>query len=145
MNFKTNRAPEYGSLHGNISIWMSLQFCVQKRREIYNSVLYNSNFLTKSIMGNKYILLWSLFVMFCFFFLNFTVAKDLAKLARNDKSQLRRRHSITLCESRNRKSSTDSNTSTEVFFSELYKRLLTDKVKVKSNFKFDRKNCFWKT
>jgi len=42
-----------------------------------------------------------------------TIAKDLAKLARNDKSQLRRRHSITLCESRHRKSSTDSNTSTE--------------------------------
>ena len=39
----------------------------------------------------------------------FTVAKDLAKLS-ND-SKIRRRHSITLCESRNRKSSTDSTTS----------------------------------
>ena len=37
--------------------------------------------------------------------LNFSVTKDLAKLS-NDK--IRRRHSITLCESRHRKSSTES-------------------------------------
>ena len=36
---------------------------------------------------------------------NFSVTKDLAKLS-NDK--IRRRHSITLCESRHRKSSTES-------------------------------------
>lgn len=40
----------------------------------------------------------------------FAVAKDLAKL--NDRSQIRRRHSITLCESRHRKSSTESTVST---------------------------------
>ena len=68
---------------------------------------------TLFLLGYQF--LWEnsgLFIILCFYF---TVAKDLAKLARNDKSQLRRRHSITLCESRHRKSSTDSNTSTEVF------------------------------
>ena len=70
---------------------------------INNFIFYFSN----SVWENS-----GLFILICFYF---TVAKDLAKLARNDKSQLRRRHSITLCESRHRKSSTDSNTSTEVF------------------------------
>merc|ERR1712141_365068 len=37
-----------------------------------------------------------------------TIAKDLAKLTAE---KIRRRHSITLCESRNRKSSTESTTS----------------------------------
>jgi hypothetical protein len=45
----------------------------------------------------------------CFFCL-FSVAKDLAKLT-NHKSQIRRRHSITLCETRHRKSSTESTAS----------------------------------
>ena len=40
--------------------------------------------------------------------ISFTVAKDLAKLTTE---KIRRRHSITLCESRHRKSSTESTTS----------------------------------
>ena len=42
----------------------------------------------------------------------FAVAKDLARLTKNnDKSRIGRRHSITLCESRHRKVSTESNAS----------------------------------
>ena len=109
-----NQQGSFACKHFNFE-W-ACYFVYKKGGKSTTVFLYNSNFLTKSSMGNSNIPLSSLFVMFCFFFLNFTVAKDLAKLARNDKSQLRRRHSITLCESRNRKSSTDSNTSTEVLF-----------------------------
>ena len=44
-------------------------------------------------------------------FVLISVTKDLAKLSVNSTSKLRRRHSITLCESRHRKSSTESTTS----------------------------------